>query len=88
MIQTSQIRADSEWQRSARSILMDDLAQIQVKLANKVITENETTNIDVWIQKNKDKMHHIHLILSNLKSTGHSDLGMLSYAMRQLERLV
>lgn len=84
-IQAAQIHADTEWQRSARTILIDDLAQLQVKLTNRVITETEDNNIDVWVQKYKDQLHPT---LSTMKSAGHPDLGMLSYAMRQLERLI
>jgi glutamate dehydrogenase len=87
-MQAAQIHADAEWQRSARSILIDDLAQLQVKLTNRVIVESGDNNVDAWLQKNRDQIHHIHPILANIKSSGHSDLGMLSYAMRQLERLV
>jgi len=87
-IQAAQIHADSEWQRSARTILIDDLAQIQVKLTNRVMTEIQDNDVDTWMQKHKDNIHRIHPILSSIKNTGHSDLGMLSYAMRQLERLV
>lgn len=86
--QAAQLHADTEWQRSARTILIDDLAQIQVKLTNRVIVENKDNDVDAWLQKNSDKIHHIHPILANIKSAGHADLGMLSYAMRQLERLV
>ncbi len=87
-MQAAQIHAESEWQRSARTILIDDLAQIQVKLTNRVITEIQDSDVDTWMQKHKDNIHRIHPILSNIKTAGHSDLGMLSYAMRQLERLV
>jgi NAD-specific glutamate dehydrogenase len=86
-IQAAQLHADAEWQRSARTILIDDLAQIQVKLTNRVIVENKD-DVDAWLHKNRDQIHHIHPILANIKSAGHSDLGMLSYAMRQLERIV
>jgi glutamate dehydrogenase len=87
-IQTEQIHADAEWQRSARTILIDELSKIQVKLTNRVIIENKDNNVDAWIQKNSDKIHHIYPLLANIKSAGHSDLGMMSYAIRQLERLV
>lgn len=87
-MQAAQIHADTEWQRSARTILIDDLAQLQVKLTNRVIVESRDNDVDAWLQKNSDQIHHIHPILDNIKSAGHSDLGMLSYAMRQLERLV
>jgi glutamate dehydrogenase len=87
-MQAAQIHADTEWQRSARTILIDDLAQLQVKLTNRVIVESGDNNVDDWLQKNSVQIHHIHPILANIKSSGHSDLGMLSYAMRQLERLV
>ena len=53
-----------------------------------MIVENENNDVDAWLQENKDQIHHIHPILANIKSAGHSDLGMLSYAMRQLERIV
>ena len=87
-IQAEQIRADFEWQRSARTILIDDLAQIQVKLTNSVMAEMEGSDVDTWIQKHQDNIHRIHIILSNIKTTGRPDLGMISYATRQLERLV
>jgi glutamate dehydrogenase len=87
-LQAAQLHADAEWQRSARTILIDDLAQIQVKLTNRVIVENKDNDVDAWLQKNSDQLHHIHPILANIKSAGHTDLGMLSYAMRQLERIV
>jgi glutamate dehydrogenase len=87
-LQAAQIHTESEWQRSARSILIDDLAQIQVKLTNRVMSEEKDCDVDAWMNKHKDNIHHIRPILANLKSAGHADLGMLSYAMRQLERLV
>jgi glutamate dehydrogenase len=87
-LQAAQIHVNSEWQRSARTILIDDFAQVQVKLTNRVITENQNRDVDVWLQQHKDNIHRIHPILANIKSAGHPDLGMLSYAMRQLERLV
>jgi glutamate dehydrogenase len=87
-VQATQIHVDSEWQRSARTILIDDLAQVQVKLTNRVVMETQDNDVEAWMHKHKDSIHRIHPILSNIKSTGHSDLGMISYAMRQLERLV
>ncbi|MBM3632999.1 MAG: NAD-glutamate dehydrogenase [Alphaproteobacteria bacterium] len=87
MLQAEQFHADSEWQRSARTILIDDLAQIQVKLTTRVILENKNSDLEVWLKKNSDIIHHIRPIIASIKSSGHSDLGMLSYAMRQLERL-
>ena len=87
-MQASQLHLDSDWQRSARTILIDDLSQIQFKLTNRVLTEDIDSDVDAWIQKHKDNIHRIHPILDNIKSAGHPDLGILSYAMRQLERLV
>ncbi|MBM3468393.1 MAG: NAD-glutamate dehydrogenase [Alphaproteobacteria bacterium] len=86
--QAAQFHGDYEWQRSARTILIDDLAQIQVKLTASVMTEEHQNNVDAWIHRHKESIHHIRPILANIKSSGHSDLGMLSYAMRQLERLI
>jgi glutamate dehydrogenase len=88
MLQASQIHADAQWQRSARTILIDDLAQVQVKLTTRVIMELENEDVEIWLQNNEDKIQHIHPILANIKMAGRADLGMLSYAMRQLERLV
>lgn len=87
-IQASQLHLDSDWQRSARTILIDDLSQIQFKLTTRVLTEDADRDVEAWMQKHKNNIHRIHPILDNIKSAGHPDLGMLSYAMRQLERLV
>jgi len=87
-MQASQLHLDTDWQRSARTILIDDLSQIQFKLTSRVLSEGVASDVDAWMQKNKDNIHRIHPILDNIKSAGHPDLGMLSYAMRQLERLV
>lgn len=45
-LQAAQIHADSEWLRSARTILIDDLAQIQVKLTNRVLAENDENDVN------------------------------------------
>lgn len=87
-VQASQIHADTDWQRSARTILIDDLSQIQFNLTNRVMMENKDSDLEAWIQKHKESIHRLHPIFDNIKSAGHPDLGMLSYAMRQLERLV
>jgi len=85
-MQASQLHLDADWQRSARMILIDDLSQIQFRLTNRVLIEDMESNVDAWIQKHKDNIHRIHPILDTIKSAGRLDLGMLNYAMRQLER--
>jgi glutamate dehydrogenase len=87
-MQASQLHLDSDWQRSARTILIDDLSQIQFKLTNRVLSEDMDRDVEAWMQKHKDNIYRINPILDNIKNAGHPDLGMLSYAMRQLECLV
>lgn len=86
IVQASRVHVDEEWQRRARTILIDDVSKIQFKLTHKGMMED--TDMENWVEQYKDSLDHLHSILEHAKSMNRPDLGMLSYAMRQLERSV
>jgi len=85
-MQASELHLISDWQRSARTVLVDDLSQVQFQLTGKALVGN-IKDIEVWVEKHKDFIRQAHLIFDNIKNTDLLDLGILSYAVRQLERL-
>lgn len=87
MMHVMQIQGESDWQRSARTSLMDDLTKIQAKLTASVMEENVDGDVEAWMQKHKNHIQRVRPLLANIKTAGHTDLGILSYAVRQLERL-
>lgn len=87
MTQAEEIHVDAEWQRSARTSLIDDLIQIQAKLTHSVMTEHKDGNVEAWMRRHEENIHHVTPILAQIKSAGRADLSMLGYAIRQLQHL-
>jgi glutamate dehydrogenase len=87
MAQAEEIHTDAEWQRSARTSLIDDLIQIQAKLTHSVMAHYQDGDVEAWMRGHEDNIHHVIPILAQIKSAGRADLGMLGYVIRQLQNL-
>jgi glutamate dehydrogenase len=87
MTQAEEIHTDAEWQRSARTSLIDDLIKIQAKLTHSVMTHYKDGDVEAWMRGHEDNIHHVIPILAQIKNAGRADLGMLGYVVRQLQNL-
>ena len=84
---TLSLEVSDEWQRTAQLGLLDDIGQLIIALTQNVVSTGCVSTVDDWL-KNQESYHkQAQGLLSQLKSTSHPDIGMLTFAIRQLQRM-
>lgn len=76
-----------EWQRTAQLGLLDDIGQLTIALTQNVVSAGCVYNLDEWLKSQGNYYKQAQGLLSQLKSVSRPDLGMLTFAVRQLQRM-
>jgi glutamate dehydrogenase len=79
--------AGSDWQQSAQLGLIDDVGQTIMALTQQVINSGYVNNIDEWINNQQTYIRQAKSVLTPLRATNRPDLGMLTFAVRQIQRM-
>ncbi len=79
--------AGNDWQQSAQLGLIDDVGQTIRALTQQVINSGYVNNIDKWIDNQQSYIRQAKSVLTPLRATNRPDLGMLTFAVRQIQRM-
>lgn len=79
--------AEGEWQHSAQLGLIDDIGQTIMTLTQQVINSGHANNLAEWIEGQQAYIRQAKQVLSPLKASSRPDLGMLTFAVRQVQRI-
>jgi glutamate dehydrogenase len=89
---TSNIAAETPWQKTALSTLVEDLYNYQSALASRVITEanGERTGdpVEKWLAARPRVVERVDQTMHDFRASSSVDLAMLAVASRQLRTLV
>lgn len=84
---TLSLEVSDEWQRTAQLGLLDDIGQLIIALTQNVVSTGCSNNIEDWLKSQEGYYKQAQGLLSQLKSTSRPDIGMLTFAIRQLQRM-
>lgn len=76
-----------EWQRTAQLGLLDDISQLIIALTQNIIQSGGVQNINEWFRSHDNFQQQAQELLIQLKSSADSDIGMITFAVRQLQRM-
>lgn len=79
--------ATSDWQKSAQLGLIDDIGQTVMFLSQQVVGAGGMVNFEEWVDRQQPHLRQAKSMLAPLKATYRPDLGMLTFAVRQIQRL-
>lgn len=79
--------AEGDWQESAQLGLIDDVGQTIMALTQQVINSGYGHNFDAWIETQQSQIRQAKSILSPLRASSRPDIGMLAFAVRQIQRM-
>ncbi|HEV7764428.1 MAG TPA: NAD-glutamate dehydrogenase domain-containing protein, partial [Thermoanaerobaculia bacterium] len=80
------IAAETPWQKTALTTLIEDLYAYQSVLASRVITETE--GVDAWLAQRPRVVERVDQTIHDFRSSSTVDLAMLAVTSRQLRSLV
>ncbi|HYO76772.1 MAG TPA: NAD-glutamate dehydrogenase domain-containing protein, partial [Thermoanaerobaculia bacterium] len=85
------VAAETPWQKSALSALVDDLFNYQSTLASRVIAETNGAGsdpVEAWLAKRPRAVERVDQTMHDFRASTSVDLAMLAVASRQLRSLV
>jgi glutamate dehydrogenase len=83
------ISAETPWQKTALSTLVEDLYGYQSVLASRVITETDGGNpVETWLAQRPRIVERVDQIIHDFRAASTVDLAMLTVTSRQLRALV
>jgi glutamate dehydrogenase len=87
---TNGIAAETPWQKTALSTLVEDLFNYQSTLASRVITEANGASdpVDAWLAKRPRAVERVDQTMHDVRAATTVDLAMLTVASRQFRMLV
>ncbi len=86
--QTQELLIDAEWKKGAQIGLVDDLSSILTALTDRVMQSSPTPNLKKWMDHNQNLIIQVNQVMQLLKSAVRPDFGLVSYGVRQLQRLI
>ncbi|HKR65799.1 MAG TPA: NAD-glutamate dehydrogenase [Thermoanaerobaculia bacterium] len=88
---SSNVAAETPWQKNALSAIVDDLFNYQSTIASRVITETNGAGgdpVELWLAKRPRVVERVDQTMHDFRASSTVDLAMLSVASRQLRALV
>jgi glutamate dehydrogenase len=87
---TSNVAAETPWQKTALSTLIEDLFNYQSALASRVIAEanGAADPVDTWLAKRPRVVERVDQTMHDFRAATSVDLAMLTVASRQFRTLV
>jgi glutamate dehydrogenase len=88
---SSHVSAETPWQKTALSAVVDDLFNYQSTLASRVITETNGASgdpVEAWLAKRPRVVERVDQTMHDFRASTTVDLAMLTVASRQLRGLV
>ncbi|HEX8254742.1 MAG TPA: NAD-glutamate dehydrogenase [Thermoanaerobaculia bacterium] len=85
------VAAETPWQKSALSSLVEDLFNYQSTLASRVIAETNGAGgdpVEAWLAKRPRAVERVDQTMHDFRASASVDLAMLAVASRQLRSLV
>ena len=87
---TNNVAAETPWQKTALSTLIEDLFNYQSALASRVISETNgaADPVDTWLAKRPRVVERVDQTMHDFRASTSVDLAMLTVASRQFRTLV
>ena len=89
---TANIAAETPWQKTALTTLIDDLFAYQSSLASRVITETNGAKggdpVELWLSGRQRLVERVDQTINEFRTATSVDLAMLAVTLRQLRGLV
>jgi glutamate dehydrogenase len=75
------------WQRTAQLGLLDDISQLTIALTQNVIYSGYTDDLEAWLESQDSYLKQSYEFIAQVKGISRPDIGILTFAIRQLQRL-
>lgn len=85
---TADVKAENHWQRQAVAATLDDLFNLQARLATRVLAQDGGDSVDAWSAQRQGPLDRINSLLGELRTAAQIDIAMLAVASRQLRGLL
>lgn len=75
------------WQRIAQLGLLDDISRLIIELTQNIVNVGGMESMGEWVKSHEGHYKQSLGLLSHLEGMAHPDIGLLTYAVRQLQRI-